>query len=256
MDKLLVASEYTEPSFFVSRVLEGLDKTKKSTNKHGLLIVTKNISRCIPIWNKAKDLSIPTVIHVTITGLGQSTLEPLVPHWRTSCDDLVLFMSRIKNPSTVVLRIDPLIPSVTVDFSVMDTIVGSAFASGITRVRTSVIDYYPFVREKFKANGIPLKGAGFQPDFQVKFELLSNLAEIVIGKYGMSLEACAEDIEITGMTKVGCANREEWKALGLNLPVGKSKRWSCFCDTPKYDLLPKEAACGYNCLYCYWGRDR
>jgi len=255
MDKLLVASEYTEPSFFIDRVLKSLEDTKCSLNKYGLLLITKNISGSIPILEKARDLEIPVVTHITITGLGGSVLEPLVPDWKTSCADLASFISKVENLNTVVLRIDPLVPSIT-DFSVIESILEVAFNLGITRVRTSVIDYYPFVRKKFESKKLPLVGIGFQPDFKAKFDLLKNLAEIVIGKYGMSLEACAEDIQVPGITRIGCADREEWKALGLDLPKGSPKRWSCFCDTPKYDLLPKEPTCGYNCLYCYWGRDR
>jgi len=256
MNKLLVASEYTEPSFHMLRILKALEDSKKLAIRCGLLLITKNISGSLPIWVKARELDIPTVFHATITGLGGTTLEPSVPDWKKSCEGLTLLMERVKDPRTVVLRIDPLIPEVTVDFSVIDTIVGHAFELGITRVRTSVIDYYPFVRKKFKTYSIPLAGTGFQPDFLDKYNLLKTLAELVVGKYGMSLEACAEDIEIPGMTKVGCANREEWKSLGLDLPLGSPKRWSCFCNTPKYDLLPKETTCRYNCLYCYWGRNR
>lgn len=256
MDKLLVASEYTEPSFFAERITEGLVRESK-TNKCGLLLITKDIAGSTPIWKKAKELGIPTITHVTITGLGGTTLEPRVKNWVEACQDLIYFASTyaVENLSDLVLRIDPLIPKVS-DFSVIDKILNTAFQCGIHRCRISVVDYYQFVRDKFLQEKIPLTSSSIEPPLSLKTELLMKLAELCIGKYGMSLESCAEDIDIPGLEKVGCADRNEWKSLGLDLPLGNPKRPTCFCNVTKYDLLSHEPTCGYNCLYCYWGRNR
>lgn len=263
MGELLVASEYTEPSFHIQRVLEGLNKTRNvgHNNSYGLLLITKNISGSIPIWKRAQELNIPTVTHVTITGLGGSILEPLVPNWREAIKALSTFAAIVKDKNTqassweskshVVLRVDPLIPHIT-NFQHIRELVKAAHEVGITRVRTSVIDFYPFVRDKFEANNLR-HPTTFQPPF--KYDLLMELAKICTG-FSMTLESCAEDVDIAGLEKVGCADREEWRKLGLNLFRGYPKRQECFCNVTKHDLLSHEPYCGYNCLYCYWGKFR
>lgn len=255
MDKLLVASEYTEPSFHIGNLIGSISQEyychqTRLKGKIGLLLITKDLDGSSPLILHAKTLNIPTIIHATITGLGGTKLEPNVPTYMQSLDVLEQ-LNMIQNLDNVVLRIDPLIPQVT-NFEVIKQIVEAASSFGITRCRTSVIDYYPFVRDKFEAHKIPYSKT-FQPPF--KYDLLMELREICI-EFNMTLESCAEHENIPELIKVGCANQEEWRRLGLNLQNGLPKRRDCFCNVTKYDLLSHEPTCGYNCLYCYWGKNR
>lgn len=255
MNKLLVASEYTEPSHFIDRVNKNLEyEGCNNKGKLGLLLITKNIKTSTPIALNAQDLGIPTVTHITITGLGGTKLEPKVPNFKTSLLDLQSFIQVERNLQNIVLRIDPLIPEIT-DFEVVDQIVKAASHLGITRCRTSVIDYYPFVRKKFHDNNLPIPTYSFQPPPNIKLELLSQLFTIC-EKHSMTLESCAEHDDIPGLIKIGCANQQEWKELGLNLRKGLPRRKECFCNVTKYDLLAYEPSCPNNCLYCYWGKYR
>ena len=253
MNKLLVASEYTEPSFHRERIIERLNALGP-LHKYGLLLITKDIEGCLPIWERAKELNIPTVTHITITGLGDSKLEPKAPDWKISMTVLAALTYLVEDLKTVVLRVDPLIPGVT-NFKTIRQIVKEASSFGITRCRTSVIDYYPFVREKFKERSIPTPQHNFQPPTGVKIKLLSQLFTIC-EEYNMTLESCAEHEDVPGLIKVGCADQKEWEKLGLNLKPGAPRRQECFCNVTKYDLLAYEPTCSYNCLYCYWGKYR
>ena len=256
MNKLLVASEYTDPAFFSGKVCKNLEVEAELGNRCGLLLITKNLPDCDLILDKVKELDMKIIIHLTITGLGCSKIEPRVLNWEAALDDAILALSRNTwiPKSSVVLRIDPLIPKVS-DFLSIEEIVKECSSEGITRCRTSVIDYYPFVREKFKEHDLPYWQGCFQPPPSTKKEILERLVEIC-SRYNMGVESCAENIKVQGLMKVGCANREEWAKLGLDLPEGSPVRKDCFCNVRKYDLLSKEPFCFHGCLYVYWGRNR
>jgi len=247
LNKLLVASEYTEPGFYVDRVCEGLQRELDSGHRCGLLLITKNLEMSLPIIDYATNVGVTVLTHVTITGLSGTVLEPSTPGWEDTCSKFRL----LSGPT--VLRVDPLIPGIT-DFHTIEQIVRRAGECGITRCRTSVIDYYPFVRDKFQKEGLPYSNS-FQPPLNVRIEVLSNLF-CICETYGMFLESCAENIDLPGLLKVGCASCHEWRALGLDLPSGVPKRRECFCNITKYDLLRHEPNCPNNCLYCYWGKFR
>ena len=214
MDYLLVASEYTEPSFFLDVVIERLNSQhRNNTGKLGLLLITKNIKEATPIYLKAQELEIPTVTHVTITGLGGTIVEPEVPNFTTSLENLHYFMTQVEeNHQNVVLRIDPLIPNVTSPQHLKE-LIGIASSIEITRVRTSVIDFYPFVRDKFKLHNLPYSKT-FNPPF--RYDILLDLLKMCKAS-NMTLESCAESMNIPDLIQVGCADKNEWAKLGVDL---------------------------------------
>lgn len=258
MVKLLVASEYAEPSFFVDKVIASLESEASllSANGLGLLLITKNVKGSEPIYSCAKTLKIPTVVHATITTLGGSKLEPKVPPWQESVRFLRGFIKRVDNPSAMVLRVDPLVPRVT-DFFEVRKLVEEASKLGITRCRTSVVDYYPFVRQKLTEAGIPVVGDGFNPP-PSEMEYCLGMILKICEQNDMVLESCAERCNfLYGLRYVGCASHQEWLKMGLTMEDVKHKqRRNCFCDVEKHDLLSHWKECGYGCLYCYWGKNR
>ena len=257
-DKLLVASEYADPCFHVGRVIRRVEDHIDREGGFGLLLITKNIKDSTPIWQYAVAHSIPTIVHVTITGLGGSKLEPNVPQWTEEMHHFGKFIKMCNDEpfslENIVLRIDPLVPRYT-DFDILDKIIPLASAMGVKRIRTSIVDYYPFVRDKFASAGLKMDGNGFQPSMETKVSMLQELIKIS-NKYEMSVESCAENITIEGLSLIGCANLAEWRMLGLNLPCGSPKREGCFCNVRKIDVLPREGYCGHGCVYCYWGKYR
>ncbi len=253
MAKLLIASEYTEPSYYANLIRAKLtDEVEK--DKVGLLLITKNPSECEGIVRFILARGIPTVIHATITTLGGHTVEPNVKPYRVVVKEFGLLVAMIGEKDDAVLRIDPLIPEVT-NMQDVAELVAMASQFGIKRIRTSVIDYYPFVREKLKRLGLRYYNQ-FQAPVDVRKDLLLDLVWFA-KQYGMTVESCAEDVEIDGLIKVGCASASEWARLGLEMqPAVHKQRVNCFCDIAKYDLLKGFETCIYNCAYCYYGRNR
>ena len=250
MNKLLVASEYTDPCFHIHDVKWHLRHEAELGNECGLLLITKEPSCALPIIEEADEHGFPVMVHATITGLGRTPLEPNVIAYGTAIVRLANLVYGYK-PERVILRVDPIIPDVT-DYKIVREIVSSASKLGITRCRVSVIDYYPFVRKKMQDAGYPVCPS-FQAPREVIQEHLQRMYDLC-EKYEMTLELCAERFE--GALHRGCACSHDWADLGLKLPLAESRqRKECFCNITKYDLL-KGKGCRHGCLYCYWGKYR
>jgi DNA repair photolyase len=254
MERLLVASEYTEPAFYVDKVNKNLDKELEK-HKCGLLLITKDIENSTPIYEHALACGVPCVVHITVTGLSLTKIEPNTPAWEdVITGDIPRFLEKVGNKENVVIRIDPLVPDVT-DWRFIEEILKHAGHYGITRCRTSIVDYYPFVREKFNKVGAKTFGDDFIAPLPYRMEMLTRICRMA-KKYEIEVESCAENIEIEELKKVGCADRKEWQALGLDAQPGMARRTTCFCNLNKFDLLNREKECPFNCLYCYWGKER
>lgn len=255
--RLLVASERADPAFHVERVMERIKEEWYKSFRIGVLLITKDVESVIPILELTNELLVQTVLHATMTGLAKTAMEPRVPIPERNIASLTNLMNRNYKKLEVVLRVDPLIPKIT-NWPYVEYIVEECSKIGIKRCRTSVVDYYPFVRAKFKKAGYP-----YCPDFQVtQGDIDNNLAGLgnICNMYDMSLELCAEVSPILvryGALHVGCANQNDWggHATMKRIEPGKQRK-SCFCNVRKYDLLPVGTDCHHGCLYCYYGRDR
>lgn len=247
--RLLVASEYADPAFHVDYLKERLDAEQDSSV--GLLLITKDVESVIPVMEHASKLKIPTILHATITGLAGTTLEPNVPAYDNNIVAIRNVMRYLGDRQEVVLRVDPLIPGVT-SFQEIDYIAHLCSDLGVKRCRTSVIDYYPFVRTKMDKAEYPT-----YPDFQAPEEVIRGLLSSMLAiceKYGLRMELCAERFEAHGDFHRGCADKNDWCSLGLELPLSESRqRRGCFCNVPKHDVL-RGKECRHGCLYCYWGK--
>lgn len=246
--KLLVASEYTDPSFYTYDIIERL---KEEKSKVGLLLITKDIEGILPVWDFTASNNIPTILHTTITSLGGTTLEPNVLPTAFNMFALRQVMKQIKEHQDVVLRIDPIIPNVTI-FEDLEGIIEGARKLGILECRVSILDYYPFVRDKMTKAGYPVYST-FQAPKDVIDTCIAGV-KYLCDTYGMNLSLCGEKFK--NVHPKGCAWKDDWTKYDLDLPYAKFKqRKTCLCNVPKYDIL-KGRECKHGCLYCYWGKDR
>ena len=248
MDRLLVASEYTDPALHVKELKAKLREEHKTNPNFGLLLITKDVESIIPVMELTDILEIPTILHATITGLAKTTLEPNVPSYDHNIWAIEQVMDIKAEKQEVVLRVDPLIPDHS-NFTEINHIVHMCSTLGVKRCRTSVIDYYPFVIKKMNDAGY-MSSLGFQAPRDIIQSNLDKMDAICV-RYGMQMETCAEQY---GRQR-GCADRYDWTKFELDIPLatGKKQRSSCFCNIPKHDLL-KGKPCTHNCLYCYWGK--
>lgn len=84
--------------------LEAFDNLKKAN-----IIITKRLTD--KLIDKLIEFKSKCILHLTITGMGGTKLEPLVPSLEISKQKFDLLISKGFPVKQVVLRIDPIIPT-------------------------------------------------------------------------------------------------------------------------------------------------
>ena len=237
----------------------GLDLTwyGKLNRVDGAILITKNLTE--QFKTRALEATTPVILHCTCTGYGATPLEPCVPDYKKQLDSLKDLINRGFNPERCVLRVDPIFPTeggMQRLKNVLDYFI--SLNTGVTRIRVSIVDEYPHVRERYKALGIqPVYNGGFSPS-KAQMQMVAD----VLNQYDFRYEMCAEDAFVTMLRNgivTGCVGQTDLKLMGL--PEYKSpyenpqNRRGCHCLTCKMELLENKKRCGHGCLYCYWKND-
>lgn len=223
----------------------------------GAVVITKNISAAFSdavFENRGR-----LIIHATITGYGGTILEPNVPNPQENFDALQSLLQRGFPREHMVIRIDPIIPTVK-GIQVAFDVFKKAIDNGYSRFRVSIIDMYPHVRERFRAAGLPrpYSDIGFHPSpDQVK-----AVDEMLIGAFAYygarnpmpKIECCAEP-GLENALHCGCVSFYDLHLLGLDAAEDDHtgyQRPNCMCYSGKQELLENKKRCPHGCLYCYW----
>ena len=214
----------------------------------GNIIITKRLTdKLIEKLVENKDRCI---LHFTVTGLGDTKVEPIVPSVEQSFKKFKKLIEDGFPIEHVVLRIDPIIPTER-GWKSVEHVLDTFRGSGIKRVRFSVLDMYNHVKERFKEVGIPLPYETFHAPLEKRLEIRDKLVEIG-KKDGFEVEACGEP----GIESVSCLSQKDIDILGLTdkikLEGNKGQRKSCHCPSNKKELFKKGfMKCPNGCQYCY-----
>ena len=219
----------------------------------GAVIITKNLTS-----NnfKSKVLSVKEhiILHCTCTGYGGSIVEPNVPVYKEQLDSLKQLIDDGFPSSHVVLRIDPIFPSIKGlrrVKAVLDYF--SSLNLGIRIIRISLIDEYSHVKERYRQLGIRPLYKGFSPSK----EQVALVAKF-LSQYNFDFETCAEDYLCSLMPNaniIGCISKKDLKILGIkeeDLSINPQHRTGCHCLSCKTELLTNKKQCPHKCIYCYW----
>lgn len=235
----------------------GLDLSwaDKLDSVDGAVIITKELtSGCREALLEHKD---KVILHATITGWGGTAIEPCVPPTEDTLAKVVELVEDGFPINQVVIRIDPIIPSIE-GFNRAFNVLTHSYLNDFTRFRVSVIDMYPHVRDRFKAAGISLPyGEGFSPNKAQLAEVDRQLMHFMKFHPNARIEACAEP-GLTSAIHCGCISIHDLKLLGLDIDndtSGGYQRNNCLCYPGKTELLSNKTRCPHRCLYCYW-RDK
>lgn len=226
----------------------GLDFSWADKLLKGNIIITKHLTvantKLTKLLIENKDR---IILHATCTGYGNTEMEPNVP---TIIDVHSGILNLIKQGfpiNHIVLRTDPIIPTkIGIEHVIK---VWELFKdSGITRIRYSIIDMYPHVKERiYKV----YKRVPFE-SFNAPKYMINNVLEAIepYRKY-YTFEACAEDLP----DRIGCISKKDYEILGLDtstIQEGGFQRKTCACCVGKTELLTNRKRCPSKCLYCYW----
>lgn len=227
----------------------------------GAVLITKNITETfkLHVLNLHRN-GHKIILHCTCTGYGSTELEPNVPHYKVQLDSLKDLINRGFPANQCVLRIDPIFPSERGLEKVHEvlTYFGALF-TGIERIRVSVVDEYPHVRERYRQRGWnPLYGGKFQANDSQLQLVIDNLA-----MYPQHYEICAENrMYQLAVGKypylfdvAGCISNKDLEILGLSvieMSINPQNRGGCHCLSCKTELLTERKPCPHGCVYCFW----
>lgn len=233
-------------------------------NMDGAILITKKLTPTFK--NKVIEYMFkPFIIHVSCTGYGGTKLEPNLPKYQTTIDEIYNLIHYASFPANrIVLRIDPIIPTEK-GINIFTNIVRYAREKipAVNRIRVSVMDMYPHVRKRFEKAGLPCPyGNSFQATDSMFKNLNSRIESLKNEFPELSFESCCET-KLPAAIPTGCVSARDYETLGLEKPEEskKGQRKNCLCLGEKNDMLKfKYNATGYNhcygCLYCYWKTEK
>lgn len=220
------------------------------------IIITKHITD--KIIDKLIENKERCILHASVTGMGGTKIEPLVPTIEQSVNKMKKLIDKGFPVKQIVLRIDPIVPTekgVNTAMKVID-----AFKNfGIERVRISFLDMYNHVKERFNCAGITLPYDSFHADLTTRVAAHQKLMQYALSNNYKCVETCGEP----GFTETPCISQKDVDILNLTdkiqLVGKKEQRTSCSCPVNKKELISyakrKEIKCGHSCLYCYMKKD-
>lgn len=218
----------------------------------GAVLITKNLT---PTFCKlALEHKDKLIIHATITGHGGTILEPNVPKWQDSMTYIQSLVECGFPSNKIVARVDPIIPTTKGIFTAKRVISAVIDDALISRIRVSIIDMYPHVRQRFKELGLPLPYGerGFSPS-EAQIAAVNDMI-LSVKDDNVSIEACAEP-GLTAVKHCGCISNKDLLLLGLFDEQDNFhgfQRQECHCYDGKTELLDNRKQCPHQCVYCYW----
>lgn len=230
----------------------------------GAILITKNLHDALIADILRVNHTLPISVHATCTGWGGTAMEPHVPTPRIQLRQIRKLIRAGFPRNRITLRIDPII-DVGNGVEVAASVAKTALAHDIltpndpngVRVRVSVLDCYPHVRDRFRERGIvvPYNGTFTAP--KSTFDKIAIAFKPIIDA-GIIINTCAEPLLTAnpGFVQQGCLSAHDLDVMGISYdPACLTKcqqRSTCTCLGIKRELLPVKKPCPHQCAYCYW----
>ncbi len=220
---------------------------------HTVVIWTKNPGNMIKPGPLRDALSkYPQLyIHLTITGLGKSFLEPNIPAWAGIVKMVPDLLEIVKAPERITWRFDPVVFAEAggmklSNFNLFPEIAERVTQYGIASCRTSWVEPYRKVTRRMDKKGIRLIPQSLDERLEQ-----AKILELAAGKTGIRMYYCSVD----GFQQSGCIDGKLYSTLhpeGLSCSLKKAKgqRKLCGC-TESFDIGWYSLKCRNSCLYCY-----
>ncbi len=190
-------------------------------------------------------------IHLTITGLGGSVLEPRIPPWQDVAGMLSQLVDFTGDARRITWRFDPIIRAEVkgVLFSNIDLfspIIEVVSKVGIPLCRTSWVEPYAKVQRRLSKHGVTLSLHSPEERQEHARELTR-----IVEEHGMDLQFCA----MKDFSRSSCIDGELLSELhpdGLSCSRvrARGQRPLCGC-TQSIDIGWYSQKCPHGCLYCY-----
>ena len=191
-------------------------------------------------------------VHLTITGMGGTAMEPRIPHADEILAILPDLVALCGSPERVVWRFDPILlrqdsAGAHDNLDRFDEIAPVVVSCGIRRVITSICSLYPKVLKRFRSCSdlTPI-----EPDSDERLGIRRFMADRA-RETGLELSWCCE----SGETSARCIDGELLTRLhprgeGASCNKATGQRPACGC-TRSLDIGWYGQLCRSGCLYCY-----
>lgn len=216
----------------------------------GNIIITKRLTD--KLIEKLIEYKDKIILHLTVTGMGSTRIEPFVPTPQKTLENLHKLLDGGFPTSHIVLRIDPIVPTRKGVETAMGVL--RLFKDvGIHRVRVSFLDNYKHVKERLKELNVELYDGNFHAPLKERLKCLTAIKYCAEECGYETVEACGEP----GIDSIPCLSQKDIDILGLTdeivLEGSAEQRKSCGCPANKSELLRvKPHRCDNKCVYCYW----
>ena len=216
----------------------------------GNIIITKRLTD--KLIEKLIEYKDKIILHLTVTGMGSTRIEPFVPSPQATLGKLQKLINGGFPTDHIVLRVDPIVPTIK-GLNTATSVLRLFRGLGIKRVRISFLDNYKHVRERIKEIGVELYNGEFHAPLKERLKCLTAIKYCAEECGYETVEACGEP----GIDSIPCLSQKDIDILGLtdeiSLEGSAEQRTSCNCPANKTSLLKgKPERCLHKCLYCFW----
>jgi hypothetical protein len=251
--KVISASRRTDLVGCYPGVLAETLKKHPPQTVHTVVIWSKNPAPMLDIARLRKILECyeQIYLHLTITGLGGSVLEPGIPHQEKILERLPELVDMLKGPERISWRFDPIIHLKQGGKSICNldrfgSLAREIASFGIKTCRISWMEPYGKVIGRLKKNGY-ITGNPSLKQRQREFQTLYKWAD----ELDIKLNVCA----IEGFDCSSCIDGELFQRLHprqkkCSQHRAQNQRKLCGC-TESLDIGWYSQYCHHHCLYCY-----
>lgn len=195
--------------------------------------------------------------HFTITGLGGTFIERLVPPPVAALKQIPRLLKVAGRPERISMRFDPIIfwregGQLKSNLDFFPELARIISGLGIKTVRFSFAQWYKKAVTRARRGGLDF----YDPVYDEKKVIVKKLVEVA-GKFGLELWNCsqAEIAVLPGVRASACVDGAWLSSLH---PSGepastvrdRTQRKNCFC-TESIDIGSYTQSCPGACLYCY-----
>jgi len=236
------------PDYFIEKL-----KDYPPERVHTIVIWTKNPENMLT--NKRLRSTLASYrqlyIHLTITGLGGSVLEPHIPVWQDVAGMLSQLVDFTGDVRRITWRFDPIIRAevkgaLFSNIDLFSPIIEVVSKFGIPLCRTSWVEPYAKVQRRLSKHGVTLSLHSPEERQEHACELTR-----IAGEHGMNLQFCAmKDFPRSRCIDGKLLSELHPDGLSCSSKRAKGQRPLCGC-TQSIDIGWYSQKCSNGCLYCY-----
>ncbi|MFC1726125.1 DUF1848 family protein [candidate division KSB1 bacterium] len=251
--KVISASRRVDMVSCYPELLSKLLKEKTPPEKvHTLVLWTKNPENILNLeyLNKQLKYYSQLYIHLSITGMGNTLLEPNIPDEEIVLGQIPELIKLVKSPVRIAVRFDPVVHlkikgKIFSNLDKAEKIIGTASSLGIKKYITSWMSEYPKVLKNLEKFNISVEEV-YEGTKSKEYHYLKNITD----KYKSELQICStEPFDISKCIDGLFFNKLHPEGGICSENRAKGQRNNCGC-TESWDVgwyYP----CPNGCIYCY-----